>query len=240
MILDKLRISKKSALHCMVYILTYLLLLSILSISYKIGNQVVNLLGNLLVNQIVNLLDNHLYNLQSPHLFQAPSCSLHAAGGNENCTTCVPGYRDDHYVTECTSCPVGTFNTIEGSTVCYTCEFPTYAVDEGSTKCAQFYLQTTSVQLAFTTSLFVLILISCWLAAGERSVVLAANMLLPIVDLISDVLYVQSAVFYSVDYFYIALATLLLPSCVFLTDVVAKRAYPIPQSPFSRISSVCS
>jgi len=162
---------------------------------------------------------------------QCPSDDQVAHSARLGCTQCPAGRRLDPEIYRCHSCPIGTYmpkvhQEQPENEVCVACAQGRSTATVGSTGPCYFqWVQDPSVVigvLAATAAVYAV----CFLAAGEKSLAIALNMLLPMADHLTDTQYVMAELFFTYDVFYAAMAFLLLPCVVFVYELAQSGDWP--------------
>ena len=155
----------------------------------------------------------------------APSCG--AGYVKTTCEPCpvgeyaaIPGQK------ECILCPPKFFTDRNASTHCELCPWPHSSDRFGAHECIAFHLNLTFTNLAIVLSSVLGLYLFCWFAAGGESIAVTVNMMMPMLDHISDINYILTEEFHTVYFFAFAVLFLLAPSFMFFYELYDKAYYP--------------
>ncbi len=156
-----------------------------------------------------------------------PTCGTGSYQVGNGCGPCARGYYSDSLnEVQCTACPVETYSNSVGSVECSPCEARTTNIKVASTSCPHFTLNASAASYytlcAFITALF---LFSLYFA-GENMYIMFALGLFPFLDIVSDLIYILSVKFWSVEILFFALFFFVVPSSVFVYKLVHMKVYP--------------
>ena len=160
-----------------------------------------------------------------------PSCVPgHGTLGDEkSCNTCPAGYyqHDEGYPWPCRECGLGTYSTA-GSPACLTCpgEYSYPPVSKGATTCDGVCLCFYTWQLGFLLLLICGVYALCWWQAAEGRIAIAINMVLPMIDHTTDILYFVKTPFYSVALCLLSFACVMGPTTMFTYYLLKDEAIP--------------
>lgn len=149
------------------------------------------------------------------------------------CGYCNAGEYYIESTRECVLCSPSTYNPTPTTptnniTECTTCP-QCYSTNgmHGQTSCNFFLLENhlwiVYWVLGTTTALYLI----CWLFAGEVSVVIFVNMMLPMADQLTDILYVMNENFYNELFFAFAAFFLVAPCAVFVYELMREGNIPV-------------
>ena len=148
------------------------------------------------------------------------------------CVDCPAGMFVSNTVTlSCQDCPRETFNPSDNATECTSCLVESvHATTGGLTgqaTCDHFRWITNTTVLIVVPLCILVCYILCFVAAGEHSVAVVVNMIIPMFDHITDTFYVMNEPFYDYYLFVAACCFLVAPCAVFLWELCEQRDWPI-------------
>ena len=161
-----------------------------------------------------------------------PTCGLgsHDLGKGSGCEECPPGSyrsRDEvHGDKECKSCPLDSYSDVYGNAECDLCLTPAATIAVGSISCDAFSLRGSTATIIAT---YVLITVAFGFAtymARSDKVAFAVLSFFPLLDFMSDVLYVLEVRFYNEYVFIAAIICLFLSSGTFCVELFHAKAIP--------------
>lgn len=182
----------------------------------------------------------------------SPSCGLgkvHTKDGiaKGKCGPCPPGTYDPFAGSPvCVVCPVDMYQSQSGMTSCNTCAFPQRTVGTESSTCAAFgIVAETRVLAPMLSFVALLFLLGLWAVsdAGEQSeeakgywirsrkAAVFLNLLLPMMDAITNLAYIMTQRFYREFLFYLAIVFVFHSTVVFAGKL--NRLYALPMSPIT-------
>ena len=163
-----------------------------------------------------------------------PACLTNVVGGGRsNCEVCPPGTTINVSSFVCSGCPVDTYQPFyANATECTACVSPwTTATKSSQASCLYFRLVwdlgTIYIVLVSIVAMYVL----AFAAAGEKSLAIVLNMFLPMLDHVTDTLYVMHEPFYSLGVFQAAAFFLVAPCIIFGYDLVEAGDFPVVCKP---------
>lgn len=153
----------------------------------------------------------------------APTCAQGTAGSN--CLPCPIGTFQTFTPSSqmCKSCPIGSISTVEGSTSCDECPWPSYTDSEGESDCYGFSLHLDLFQSSMVLGPILFTYLFCWSLAGEYRINIFLNMLIPMVDHLTDIYYCIAESFHSFEIFLAAMVFLFASSIFFFFELNEKR-----------------
>ena len=156
-----------------------------------------------------------------------PSCGTGSYQVGIGCSPCKEGYYANTLnAFQCTACPVGTYTNIEGLGQCIPCGKFTTNIKEASTGCPNFNLNASAF-ICYTLGSFVAILfLTSLLFAGENMYIMFTLGIFPFLDIVSDMIYILSVKFWTVELFVCATLFFVIPSLMFIFKLVRMKAYP--------------
>ena len=126
----------------------------------------------------------------------------------------------------CTGCPKGQYTDTTGNTACLTCSWPGTTFTTGSTSCTGFTLAAPpSLNLAVLVITLTL-LVGCSAFLKGDALAFIAMVAGPNLDLLSDILYISSVVFYSKILLAAAIITFSIPILFFGYVLYSLEAAP--------------
>ena len=156
-----------------------------------------------------------------------PSCGIGSSQDGGGCTQCAIGYYTDTLNADlCTICPIDTYNTAIGSDHCEACPAFTANVKEGSNDCPCIYLHTSSIAYYTFIAIVFIIVVSSLIFAGENVYIMFMLTLFPILDIITDLIYILSMKFWNFELFISAICFFILPSLMHLYQLIKLGARP--------------
>lgn len=156
-----------------------------------------------------------------------PTCAGYLPGHDgDSCNACVPGTFSSNLGDNCVPCKTGTYSNEPNSTMCILCSYPHYTVGSGSTDCSVLSLHFPLWCIIVIVVLFSLVSIVGWKFAGEHRGAFVLNMLAPLADLVTDVVYVTSSVFVNPLLFLVGVLCMFLPSVAFISDLLINGVMP--------------
>ena len=155
------------------------------------------------------------------------------------CVPCPAGYYQHHEQSPwpCKQCELGTYSTA-GSSSCSTCPAGHYRyppVSKGATSCDGICICFDVLQEAALLAGIATVYALCWWQAGEARLAIAINMVLPMVDHTTDILYFVKTPFYSTLLCVLSLGCVMGPTVVFTYYLLNDEAYPGVYRPFSAL-----
>ena len=130
-----------------------------------------------------------------------PSCGAGTGGIGENCAPCKPGTYSARDDIVCHQCPKGKISANYHSTECTACVFPHTTYNTGSDVCSAFSFNTGNTGTLTTAVTLTSTFLICLYFAGDYRKLAFILMALPMMDYISDILYVQQSLFYNFGVF---------------------------------------
>ncbi len=157
-----------------------------------------------------------------------PSCGIGSSqDGGTGCTQCAIGYYTDTLNADlCTICPIDTYNNAIGSDHCEACPAFTANTKEGSHDCHCIYLHTSSAAYYTFIAVVFIIVVSSLVFAGENVYIMFMLTLFPILDIITDLIYILSMKFWNLELFISAVCFFILPSLMHLYQLIKLGARP--------------
>jgi hypothetical protein len=131
--------------------------------------------------------------------------------------------------TTCRQCPSNYYSTQEGTETCTQCDWPeTTRFGQGNTKCNGYCLCFPQDDLlkVIPPALFVFIL--CIALANESKYALGIVLFFPTLDVLSDVLYLTTTLYYTRYLCILSVIFLMAPSVLWIHEISSKKAYPTP------------
>jgi hypothetical protein len=176
-----------------------------------------------------------------------PSCGAGTGGQGENCYKCEAGkynnynvhptdrdakeFQEKHGMNDndkdtCLPCPADYFSTEIGSSSCMKCEFPHTTYKEGETECSAFSFNTGSTGTYSIVGSLAGIFFICIAFAGEYRRLAFILMLLPMLDYVSDILYVFQSLFVNEYLFWAGFIFIFLSDLIFIQELYQMGAIP--------------
>jgi hypothetical protein len=158
----------------------------------------------------------------------SPSCGDTTLG--DPCRECEPGfylsYTDDG-VKECRECSVGYYTDTYGNVECKKCSWPHTTLDTGNTECTAFQISLGSVFLIGLVCVVCTIFVICILTAKNNRIVALVIMCVPMVDVLTDLMYLVETKFYNMPTF-IACGFFLVggPLIIFISLLIELKSSP--------------
>jgi hypothetical protein len=129
--------------------------------------------------------------------------------------------------TTCRACPSNYFSTQDGTETCTQCSWPeTTRFDRGNTKCNGYCLCFPQNDLLKVIPPMLFVFILCIALANESKYALGIVLFFPTLDVLSDVLYLTTTVYYTKYLCILSIIFLLVPSIIWVHEISHKKAYP--------------
>ncbi len=142
-------------------------------------------------------------------------------------TYIIAGYFTDSFnANQCTPCPINTYSESIGSEYCTTCGTFRTNQYEGSVDCPRFYLNTSSFTYYSMTSFITVLFLLCLSFAGENAYIMFMLSFFPILDIVTDMIYILSVTFWNFNLFISAIAFFVFPSSLFVYKMAKLGALP--------------
>lgn len=162
-----------------------------------------------------------------------PTCGIGSFGAPGDCGPCPPGrYTDQYNQIKCQLCPVGTYSTTYDAEFCLDCPWPRWSCFPGSTECSGYYLNTSDTVYYGTMFFLVLVFLVCLSFGGEYKVPAFAIMLFPTMDILSDLAYIMTSIYYDKYVFLSSVFFFIAPNFLWFFKVYEMKAYPCFYIPF--------
>ena len=134
----------------------------------------------------------------------------------------------------CVPCDIGTYSDVYGVEFCTECVYPVSTESVGETSCGGIWLNGFKYHIVYyLLAGIILLYIVCWGLAGESSVAIFINMILPMFDHTTDVFYIATIYFHNVTLFVLSVGFLLASGLLFIQELYDDsqlNGYPyIPQ-----------
>jgi hypothetical protein len=146
-----------------------------------------------------------------------PSCTL--GESIDGLCTCSLGWYFSTNAT-CEICPIGYYSNELGTKECKLCSYPLQNIKKGQDICngVCLDLEKNGISFAIVGSVS-LVYIFCFYLAGEDRISIMLNMLLPMMDHLSDIYYVSKMYFHNYTLFAASLFVLIAPGLLFLLEL---------------------
>ena len=156
-----------------------------------------------------------------------PTCGIGSYQVGSGCGPCVPGYYADSLnAFKCTACPLDTYTSIAGSVQCSSCDNFAGNVHEASTSCPHFFLPASPLIYYSLGSFIAVLFLSALLFAGENFSIMFVLGLFPLLDIVSDMVYILSVKFWNFELLICAIIFFVVPSSMFVYKLIRMGAYP--------------
>ena len=158
----------------------------------------------------------------------APSCGKGLRDDGSGCQLCAPGsYSSYGGATVCQDCDVGYYCDSFGCSACERCPYPFHTVSGGSDKCVAINLHIHSIFLYVGFAVLAVIHMVCTLYVAEHKWAALILMTIPMLDVMTDILYLTLTTFYDLSTFIVcAVFVMAVPNAAFLYVVVEHHAQP--------------
>lgn len=172
----------------------------------------------------------------------SPSCNagsydvvnIDGVVGTRGCEICPAGtYSGAGGSVKCTKCPLDTYSDSVGSDHCTQCPWPSSTDSVGKTECYGYRLTSQFSIVATVLSAVLAIYIFCWLSSGGESIAVTVNMIMPMLDHLTDINYVMFERFHRPFMFGLAVLFLFAPCMVFTYELYEKGYRPYFLIPFT-------
>ena len=163
-----------------------------------------------------------------------PSCGLGSFGTRSSCGKCPPGtYANIRGSTSCSACPQGYYTDTYGAEICKECSYPTTTSSKGSVTCDAYAVALDAGYLnTLLVGLVVLFLTCLMLANSGLRLKALVVMVLPTLNVLSDLYYLTTKLFFSYTLFICCLAMFLAPNIFFVRKLRKLKAIPHLYIPF--------
>jgi hypothetical protein len=129
----------------------------------------------------------------------------------------------------CVQCPTGTYSNTKNATSCEDCPYPTTTHDTGSTSCPAISLHPPLLLLyvlgSLTITVFVLLIAT--LSPPSHHIPLFLILIVPLFDVLTDLLYLLTSTYYSSIFFLLSSLLLSYPFLVFSYRFISLGAFPM-------------
>ena len=153
-----------------------------------------------------------------------PTCGVGAEGNHTSCFPCPEGtYLNDVQWPKCRPCEEGTYSVGIDNAVCTTCDYPYSTRTEGESSCDTVYINMQSdaqrqFYIGITISFFL-----CLVQAEDEFIPAFFRMLMPTVDVFSDIAYILTTEFYSFKLFQLSCIFFLVSNILFVILLVKDK-----------------
>ena len=156
-----------------------------------------------------------------------PSCGIGSYQVGSGCGSCAPGYYTDSLnAYQCNACPLDTYKSEIGSVQCSPCGKFTTNVNEASTSCPNFLLNVSAITYCSICAFIAVLFLSSLYFAGENKFTMLILGTFPLLDILSDMIYILSVKFWNFELFLCAVIFFVIPSSMFVRMLVRIKAYP--------------
>jgi hypothetical protein len=155
----------------------------------------------------------------------SPTCGVGSHGAPRHCGPCVPGeYTPIFDLYSCYLCPKGEYNNEYKASGCKRCTYPWYTVKEGESECNAIALRLTTFQVYAVGGVLTAMFFYTITHAGDMARLAFAIMILPAIDVFSDLIYILTSDFYNIWTFSLCVLFFCLPNFLFFYMVYEQNA----------------